>query len=101
MLQTLKQSLKNWRWARRRQAAARRYGAQALAAAPVVIGNAMPKSGSHLLSQVLRGLTRIGPFVDPGMPPLTRSARNQNLDERAVLARLDALQPGDIGYGYL
>jgi hypothetical protein len=66
-----------------------------------VVGNAMPKSGSHLLSQVLRGLTRIGPFVDPGMPPLTRSARNQNLDERAVLVRLDALQSGDIGYGYL
>ena len=101
MLQTLKQPLKNWRWARRRQTVARRYGAQALAAAPVVVGNAMPKSGSHLLSQVLRGLTRIGPFVDPGMPPLTRSARNQNLDEPAVLARLDALQSGDIGYGYL
>jgi hypothetical protein len=101
MLQYLKSPVKKWRWRRRRTAAARRYGAEALAAAPTVIGNAMPKSGSHLLSQVLLGLTRIGPFVDPGMPPLTRSASNDNLSEEQVLARLDELQSGDIGYGYL
>lgn len=101
MLNYLKQPLKKWRWRQRRADAARRYGAEALAATPTVIGNAMPKSGSHLLSQVLRGLTRIGPFVDPGMPPLTRSASNQNLSEGQVLARLDELLAGDIGYGYL
>jgi hypothetical protein len=66
-----------------------------------VIGNAMPKSGSHLLSQILLGLTRIGPFVDPGMPPLTRSEANSNLVEPAILRRISALGPGDIAYAYL
>jgi hypothetical protein len=61
----------------------------------------MPKSGSHLLIQVLLGLTHLGPFVDPGSPPLTRSAANRNLPEQTVLARLRELQPGDIAYAYL
>lgn len=101
MLNDLKQPIKAWRWRARRAAAARRWGAAELADAPVVIGNAMPKSGSHLLIQVLLGLTRIGPFVDPGLPPLTRSAANHNLPEQTVLARLGELQPGDIAYAYL
>ncbi|MQC26212.1 MAG: hypothetical protein DWG76_02030 [Chloroflexi bacterium] len=101
ILQIVKRPIKKARWTLRRAAGARRYRAEALGAAPMVIGNAMPKSGSHLLSQVLLGLTRIGPFVDPGMPPLTRSEANENLEERQVLARLQELQPGDIGYGYL
>jgi hypothetical protein len=89
------------RWRARRSAAARRWGAARLAQMPVVIGNAMPKSGSHLLIQVLLGLTEIGPFVDPGLPPLTRSAENANLSEADVLARLNEMHPGDIAYSYL
>jgi hypothetical protein len=61
----------------------------------------MPKSGSHLLFQVLLGLTGIGPFVDPGLPPVSRSVGNQNLPEAAVLANLGQLKPGDVTYGYL
>jgi hypothetical protein len=97
----VKAPFKTLRWRARRAAAARRWGAERLAAMPVVIGNAMPKSGSHLLIQVLLGLTDIGPFVDPGLPPLTRSAENQNLSEAEVLARLNEMQPGDIAYSYL
>lgn len=93
-------ALKRARWQARRRAAARRFGAEALAQTPIVVGNAMPKSGSHLLHQVLLGLPAIGPFVDPGMPPLTRSAQNINLPEAKVLANLAALQNGDFGYGY-
>lgn len=96
-----KQPLKSVRWRLRRASAARRYGAEALAEMPIVIGNAMPKSGSHLLSQVLLGLTRLGPFVDPGMQPLTRSVENENLAEGEVLAQLLRLQSGDIAYAYL
>lgn len=97
----IKRPIKRLRWRRRRSAAARRYGHEKLKQMPIVIGNAMPKSGSHLLSQILMGLTRIGPFVDPGMPPLTRSASNRNLLEPAVLQRIAALQPGDVAYAYL
>lgn len=89
------------RWRARRARVARRWGAKQLARMPIVIGNAMPKSGSHLLIQVLLGLTKIGPFVDPGRPPLTRSANNRNLPEAAVLAKLHRLQPGDVVYAYL
>jgi hypothetical protein len=100
-LNQVKQPFKLARWRGRRALAARRWGAAALAHAPVVIGNAMPKSGSHLLIQVLRGLTQIGPFVDPGLPPLTRSADNQNLSDEEVLANITRLQSGDIAYAYL
>jgi hypothetical protein len=97
----VKQPFKLLRWRQRRAQAARSWGAPQLNGMPAVIGNAMPKSGSHLLIQVLLGLTRIGPFVDPGMPPLNRSASNRNLYEGHVLANLNRLQPGDVTYGYL
>ncbi|MBN2502880.1 MAG: sulfotransferase domain-containing protein [Anaerolineales bacterium] len=98
---SLKHSLKQLRWRWRRGRVAARWGAEELAAAPVVIGNAMPKSGSHLITQVLEGLTELGPFVDPGFPPVTRFEDNTNLPESAVLANLQRLRPGDIVYGYL
>ena len=97
----LKQPIKMLRWRARRALAARRWGKEKLTQMPIVIGNAMPKSGSHLLIQVLLGLTRIGPFVDPGLPPLTRSSSNRNLPDAAVLANLHRLAPGDIAYAYL
>jgi hypothetical protein len=87
------------RW--RRAAAARRWGAAALAASPAVLGNAMPKSGSHLISQVLQGLPGVGPFVDPGYPPVNRDQANAKLDDDAVLENLGAMQPGDLRYGYV
>ena len=89
------------RWRLRRAQTARRWGQAELDRLPIVIGNAMPKSGSHLLIQVLLGLTGIGPFVDPGLPPISRSVGNQNLPEAAVLANLGQLKPGDVTYGYL
>jgi hypothetical protein len=97
----VKAPFKTLRWRARRAAVARAWGAKRLASMPIVIGNAMPKSGSHLLIQVLLGLTQIGPFVDPGLPPLTRSAENKNLSEAHVLARLGEMQAGDIAYSYL
>ncbi|MEX2160782.1 MAG: hypothetical protein WD751_02615 [Anaerolineales bacterium] len=97
----IKQPVKSLRWRLRRAQAARRWGRETLARMPVVIGNAMPKSGSHLLIQVLLGLVHIGPFVDPGLPPLSRSAGNRNLPDAQVLATLRRLQAGDIAYSYL
>ncbi len=100
-VQSIKQPLKQWRWRQRRAQAARRWGRGELARMPAVIGNAMPKSGSHLLIQVLLGLTKLSPFVDPGLPPLSRSAANRNLAEAEVVANLRRLGPGDIAYCYL
>ena len=88
-----------WRW--RRWRTARRWGQEALAGAPRLFGNAIPKAGSHLLHQILLGFTSIGPFVDPGMPPVNRDAANRKRDQAGILSQLAALKPGDLPYGYL
>ncbi|MBN2549648.1 MAG: sulfotransferase domain-containing protein [Anaerolineales bacterium] len=101
ILYTTKNRLKIARWQARRLAAALRWGPQVLNSAPAVLGNAMPKSGSHLISQVIQGLPRIGPFVDPGFMPVTRSEDNSKLSEQETLENLQRMQPGDIAYGYV
>jgi hypothetical protein len=93
--------LKLARWQYRRYAAARRWGSEALQKTPIVLGNAMPKSGSHLIIQVLQGLTKLGAFVNPGFPPVNRSEDNRKLPEADVLVNLQRLRPGDIAYGYV
>lgn len=81
--------------------AALRWGASRLSQTPAVLGNAMPKSGSHLIIQVLQGLTQIGPFINPGFPPVNRGEDNSLLVEDQVLANIRSMRPGDIGYGYI
>lgn len=97
----LKRTLKLARWQARRVVAAYRWGLGELERAPIVLGNAMPKSGSHLIIQVLQGLTRLGPFINPGFPPVNRSEDNRKLSDEAVLANIQRMRPGDIGYGYI
>lgn len=96
-----KRQAKIVRWWVRRALTALRYSPQALAASPKVFGNAMPKSGSHLIIQVLQGLTRVGPLVNAGFPPVNRSEDNRKLPPQEVLANLQRMRPGDIGYGYV
>jgi hypothetical protein len=98
---SLKHYLKQVRWQGRRALAALRWGPENLARTPAVLGNAMPKSGSHLITQVLQGLARIGPFVNTGFPPVNRSEDNRKLPDEAVLAHIRRMRPGDIGYGYV
>jgi hypothetical protein len=93
--------LKNLRWSMRRMQAAQRWGKSRLDGMPVVIGNSMPKSGSHLIIQVLEGLPQIGPFINPGMPPLNRNEENSILAEKQIVRRIADLHPGDISYCYL
>jgi hypothetical protein len=97
----LKRFLKRARWRVRRTRAASRWGGAVLASAPIVFGNAMPKSGSHLIHQVISGLPRIGPFVKSGFPPVNRGEDNANLPREDIVANIHRLQPGDIAYGYL
>ena len=96
-----KYDLKLVRWRARRGMAALRWGSSSQSKLPAVLGNAMPKSGSHLIIQVLQGLTHLGPFVNPGFPPVNRSETNDKLPEQAVLANLRRMRPGDIAYGYI
>lgn len=98
---TIKHRLKLLRWKLRRRLAVLRWGKDVLSASPVVFGNAMPKSGSHLIIQVLQGLTQFGPFVNPGLPPVNRTEDNRDLSSEAVLQSIISMQTGDIRYGYI
>ncbi len=98
---TIKHELKSVRWRYRRWQAARRWGDEPVRIAPAVLGNAMPKSGSHLIIQVLQGLVEIGPFVNPGFPPVNRTEDNRKLPDEEVLRNIRAMRNGDIGYGYV
>lgn len=98
---TTRHLLKSIRWRGRRAAVALRWGASALNKTPAVLGNAMPKSGSHLINQVVQGLTQLGPFVNPGFPPVNRDEVNDKLPDAEVLKNLSRMRPGDIGYGYI
>ena len=96
-----KHALKIARWRARRLAVSARYGHSRLNTTPSVLGNAMPKSGSHLIIQVLQGLPRLGPFVNPGFPPVNRSEENRKLGHEAIIKNIRSMLPGDIAYGYV
>lgn len=92
------------RWLRRSTRRLRqtlRYGS--LAHSPIFFANSFPKSGTHLLTQVLQGFARIGPAVDSGLPAVTTfdgfTGRQRGLDE--IMEDLRRFLPGDIGYGHV
>lgn len=70
--------------------------------APPIFGNAKPKSGSHLLLQILNGFTRIMPYryveADP-IRTITKYGTRYTQDK--ILDDLRTLPSGVIGWGYL
>ena len=80
-----------------------RYNRLTLQDMPILFANSFPKSGTHLLTQVLQGFTRLGPFVDSGLPALVtfegETGRPRATGE--ILQDLNRLLPGDIAYGHL
>ncbi|MBI3160605.1 MAG: sulfotransferase domain-containing protein [Chloroflexi bacterium] len=97
---TLTTRLKLFRRRARRAAARLRWGALD---APILFGNSFPKSGTHLLTQVLEGFAALGPAVVSGLPPVVTfdgpTGRPRPLAH--ILADLARFQPGDIAYGHL
>ncbi len=70
--------------------------------APPIFGNAKPKSGSHLLLQVLQGLTCVVPLAYVQAEPIrtiTKDGRRKGSDE--ILAELSGVPRGVVGWGYL
>ncbi len=80
-----------WRWKRLR-----------FDEAPPIFGNAKPKSGSHLLLQILNGFCRIMPYryveADPVRTIRKEGGRRKPAE---ILADLKHTPPGVIGWGYL
>lgn len=67
-----------------------------------MFGNAKPKSGSHLLLQVLAGFARIMPYMYVQADPIrtiTREGRRRTQDE--ISADLSGVPAGVIGWGYV
>ena len=71
--------------------------------APILFANSFPKSGTHLLTQVLEGFPLVGPAVNTGLPAVVMydgaSGRERANDE--IFQDLSHLSNGDIGYGHL
>ena len=70
--------------------------------APPIFGNAKPKSGSHLLLQVLNGLCRIAPYAyvdEEPIRPTKADGGRWTADD--ILAALGLIPQGVIGWGYL
>lgn len=70
--------------------------------APPIFGNSKPKSGSHLLLQILNGFTQIIPYryvaADP-VRTIVKQGRRKTIEE--VLADLRRLPSSVIGWGYV
>ena len=70
---------------------------------PVLFANSFPKSGTHLLTQILDGFTQIGPAVNSGLPAVVTydgfTGRQRAVAE--ILADFMRLKPGDIAYGHV
>jgi len=70
--------------------------------APPIFGNSKPKSGSHLLLQILSGFTQIMPYryvdADP-IRTIRAKGGKRNADE--ILADLKSVPAGVIGWGYV
>ncbi len=104
---SLKSSLlinaKSLRRAYRRSQQSIRFGSQEIKQAPILFANSFPKSGTHLLIQVLEGFTKIGPAVNSGLPAIVTfdgvTGHQRSSDE--ILNDLQRLLPGDIAYGHL
>ncbi len=70
--------------------------------APPVFGNSKPKSGSHLLLQILNGFTQIMPYkyveADP-VRTIEKEGRRKKKEE--ILGELEKIPRGVIGWGYV
>ncbi len=88
------------RWITRRAGTQLRRG-DGLSALPVVFANAIPKSGSNLLFNVIRGLVNLGPFVDSAQPVIKPYTNGKPTSMEWTRKQLDLLRPGDIRCGYL
>lgn len=100
MLNSLKSPLRLMRWRARRAGQRLRYRQLD---APVLFGNSFPKSGTHLLTQVLAGFAQLGPVVDSGLPAVVNfdGPTGQPLPVSELMRQLGRLQPGDVSYGHL
>lgn len=70
--------------------------------APPIFGNSKPKSGSHLLLQILRGFTQVLPYKYVANDPVRTIERDgKRKTNEEVLSELKGIPRGVIGWGYV
>jgi hypothetical protein len=91
------------RWRMRRALASLQHGRAALHGSPVLFGNSVPKSGTHLLAQILVAYPGIGLAVDRGMGPVLTFERKTGRERsvKELLHDLNQLGPGDLCFGHI
>src|SRR5512145_2650133 len=70
--------------------------------APPIFGNSKPKSGSHLLLQILNGFTQIMPYKYVAAEPIRtvkRDGGRRTVD--GIVSDLKSVPRGVIGWGYV
>lgn len=94
-------SLRLVRRAYRRTKAVSKHGS--MAHSPILFANSFPKSGTHLLTQILNGFSSLGPVVDSGLPAVVtfEGSTGKQRSITTILQELRRFKPGDIGYGHL
>jgi len=70
---------------------------------PILFANSFPKSGTHLLTQVLAGFSELGPFVNTGWNAVTMfdGPTGKLRPQADILRAIKRLRAGDLGYGHL
>lgn len=70
--------------------------------APPIFGNAKPKSGSHLLTQILGGFSQIAPYAYVDTDPVrTVKATGGRFAPGQTLEQMRRIPQGVIGWGYV
>ena len=70
--------------------------------APPIFGNSKPKSGSHLLLQILKGFTQIMPYKYVEADPIrTIEKKGGRRTQKEILNELKEIPQGAIGWGYV
>ncbi|MDH5506482.1 MAG: sulfotransferase domain-containing protein [Anaerolineae bacterium] len=103
MISVIKDQAKLLRRGLRRRRQRARFPQLSQDSLPVLFANSFPKSGTHLLTQVLAAFSRLGPVVDSGLPPILTfdGPTGQPRPLPRILRQLHRLQPGDVAYGHL
>jgi hypothetical protein len=62
----------------------------------------MPKSGSHLVYQILKGITQIAPYqYVEALPVRMITAKGRQRSQAEIIKDMEAIKPGTMGWGYL
>ena len=80
-----------------------KFADSSISAVPVLFANSFPKSGTHLLTQVLAAFSDLGPVVNSGLPAILTydGPTGQQRPTNKILREINRLLPGDVGYGHL